>query len=147
MGEEPLAKTILIYQANTDISGAEVISSCNPQTQFLESYRGLYFFEVDYSSDTTCRNGNTLLKFSDQRLLSTLSTLKIFSEVQKLEYFLDHSDDDLKNLLALSRQALQKNALYKNYTGKNLSEYFRFARGQRLYLESQYKAEMIAEIL
>lgn len=141
-----LSQTIVVYQSNGDISNYEVHSSCNSSSRFLGSEQNLFFFEFSYT-DQLCENANIVLSYEGKRAPSSLTSLNIRSDFQEYNIFLDYSTEDLEKFLASLEKEIQKNALYKNYNGMNFIKNFKFAKGQRVFLEASHRKNMIQSII
>lgn len=142
-----LSSTLLIYKSNSDLSGYTLYSSCNISGEFIESYKNLYFFSVDYSNAPDCKNGNVILEYEGAKVVSSLAKLKLHTLVSKLNTLLDYSDHDLNNLLSQVEAEIGKYAIYKNYNGKEISKNYSYLKGKRKYLEALQQKWMIDEVI
>ena len=77
LDNKELSSTIVIYESNSDISAYSVSSSCEVESEFLESYKSLYFFSVKYLSGETCKNGNIILEHNDEKIIPSLTRLEL----------------------------------------------------------------------
>ena len=112
-----LDSTIVVYSSDFDLSAANVSSSCNIISKFLESYRGLYFFEVDYSGVSSCKNGNIVLEIQGKKIENSLTTLNLKNTYQEYSVLLDSSTDILTKQIESLEKQQKKYAIYKNYKG------------------------------
>jgi len=115
LDDSELATTILVYQSNIDISQYTVVSSCKIKSQFLESYKSLYFFELDYSSDVQCKNGNIVLQAGTEKIISTITKLELENTLSEMKKFIDYSPADLQNFANAIQAEQKKYSIYKNY--------------------------------
>jgi len=128
-----------VYQSNIDISQYTVVSSCKIKSQFLESYKSLYFFELDYSSDVQCKNGNLVLQAGTEKIISTITKLELENTLSEMKKFIDYSPADLQNFANAIQAEQKKYSIYKNYKNTEFTaKYYKFLKGQRRYKEAEY---------
>lgn len=142
-----LSSTVLIYKSNIDISWYNLHSSCEINYSFLEEYKSLYFFKVDYGENSLCKNGNIVLENAGAKIISSLTRLHIRDRVDDLETFIDYNTADLQDFLQDLEETMQKYAIYKNYSQKSIAKNYSFLKGQRKYEQALYRKEILDYIL
>ncbi len=147
LDNEDLSSTVVIYKSNIDISSYQISSSCNINSQFLESYKTLYFFKLNFVRGASCKNGNIILESTQGKIVPSLTKLTIHKPLQDLSIFLDYSDSQLQKFSKLLQKDIKKYSIYKNYNKQEIAKYFKLLKGQRMYKELAYKKQMIDDIL
>ncbi|MDA9129250.1 M23 family metallopeptidase [Candidatus Gracilibacteria bacterium] len=149
LDDENLSKTIVSYRSNTNISDYEIYSSCESSTQFLEKYKGVYFFEIDFHGNTECKNEYIILKNPEtqEKIVNSMSELEFIPANQELATFIDYSDQDLELYESGLEIDMNKNSLYKNSVNlRNIVENYNYIFGNRVYQEAEYQKNIIEEI-
>lgn len=147
LDDENLSTTIVVYQANVDISRYEVSSSCEVKSTFLESYKSLYFFSLDYSWAAKCRNGNIILSSGEEKIISSMTRLELSYFMKELGTFLDYSDEDLIRFQNSLEDEKKRYSIYKNYNHSEIAKNYKFLKGQTKYREASYVDDIIEQIL
>ena len=153
LNDQDLSKTVVVYKSNTDISDYSVYSSCYAmKSSFLEQYKNLYFFELDFSNASTCKNGNIVLEHYGVKQVQTMSELEFVRELDMLWYLLDFSDIDLELYRGGLEIDMKKYSIYANYndtlrTDDDIEGYYRNTIGQRKYQEAVYEKGIVSGIL
>ncbi len=142
-----LSKTVVAYRSNVDISDYEIYSGCESNTFFLDKYKGVYFFEVDFFWNESCGNENIILSSSEGKVVHTMSQLTFIKENDKLAHFIDYSDTELRLYSWGLDIDMRKNAIFKNYDGRDIIKYYNYLSWQRRYLEAEYQKNIVSEIV
>ena len=142
-----LSKGVVIFYSDSDISSAEIVSSCDTTTEFLEYHKGLYFFSLDHSKNDSCFNPYISLKDGDEILANVSGKLQPINKSTMLSTFLDYSDEHLTNLKNNIQVGLTKQSIYKNYNGEDIAKNFSLLKKQRAYYEGLYTLNLLEEIL
>lgn len=145
--EEFDAKTLLVYSSNFDISKATINSLCDMNSQFLDAYKNLYFFEVDYSNDLDCNNGNVVLQLWEEIYGNTIYKLDVTKGSTIFDKYLDYSDSQLLNVQDQLQYDLDANAIYKNYNNVDITKNFRYYKGKNIYNQAQLQDDLIQLII
>lgn len=147
LDDTKLSKTIVAYKANSDISEYTIHSSCNTDTKFIQKYKNIYFFQVDFSQNRQCSNNNIVLHNGEDIIVHTMSQLDFIPKNHKFSEFIDYSDAELRLYAWGLSIDMRKNNVYKNYDGSEIVKYYPYLNGQRKYLEAEYQKNIIDEIL
>lgn len=147
LSDERLSKSTLIFYSDSDISKAEIISSCETNTEFLEYHKGLYFFTLEYTGDDVCKNPYISLKNGEEILANVSGQINIITKSESLSKLLDYSNEHLENLKDNLNAVVTKQSIYKNYNGKNIAQNFSLLKKQRSYYEELYKLNLVEETL
>ena len=142
-----LDSTIVVFQSDADISTASVTSNCAMKSKFLTSFKGLSFFEVDYSEAKDCKNGSIVLQMQGKKIPNSLTTLNLTSQFQEYMLYLDYPSSSLKQLFENLEKQQKKYAIYKNYKGQDIARYFHFLQGQRKFYEVVEQKNLIERII
>jgi len=145
--EDTDAKTLLVYASNFDISNAQINSLCDINSVYLDSYKNLYFFEVDYSSDLDCNNGNVVLQLWEEIYGNTVHTLNVIKGSVIFDRYLDYSDSHLQDMQDELQYKLDTNSIFKNYNNTNIVQNFRYYKGKNLFNNARLNMDMIELIL
>jgi len=145
--EDAEAKTVLVYSSNFDISKASINSLCEIQSRYLDSYKNLYFFEVDYSNNLNCNNGNVVLQLWEEIYGNTIHALDIKKGNVVLGKYLDYSDSQLQDMQDQLQYELDSNSIFKNYNNIDIVKNFRFYKGKNLFNNARLHMDMITLIL
>jgi len=121
-----------------DLSSYSISSSCDISSEFLEYYKTLYFFRVDYSNAPDCKNGNIVLERSGEKLVSSITKLNLSNNLSEISTFIDYSTQDIKNFQKSIESDMSRYAIYKNYNRQSIAKYYKFLKGQRKYKEAAY---------
>jgi len=141
------ATTVLVYASNFDISDAQIHSLCEVQSRHLDSYKNLYFFEVDYSSDLNCDNGNIVLQLWEEIYGNTIHALDVTKGNIVFGKYLDYSDSQLQDMQDQLQYELNTNSIFKNYNNIDIAKNFRFYKRKNLFNNAQLHMDMITLIL
>lgn len=147
LDDSELWRTVVAYEANTNISEYDVISTCDIRSWFLERYKSYYFFEVDFSWDRGCKNNNIVLSNKGEKVLNTLSKVEFSDAFDEMDVLIDFPNAELELLLWGLQIDMKKNAIYKNYDKTEISSYYNYLAGQRKYQEAEYKKNIVTRIL
>jgi len=140
-----LNSTVLGFSSFGDISGAQVHSTCDVTSQFLESDGGIYFFKVNFLDD--CENPNLVLRKGEDIYLSASTKLNFVTQADLFNILTDYSTSDLEDFQNSLQRDITANSMYKDYNGKGLGKYYNYLVKQRKYDESIYKKEVVDSIL
>ena len=146
LDSEKLNNTVLVFKSNEDLKGHTIHSSCNTETEFIDSYQTLYFFKVSYL-DSTCDNPNLTLKTGDDILVNTLFKVNLVNKSTLFNFLVDYPDAQLQDVQALYAKNIRTNTIYGNYDGDNIGKYYKYLKGQRKLYEAEYKKELVDSIL
>lgn len=147
LDDENLSTTIVVYQSNVDISNYNIRSSCEVDSNFLESYKSLYFFSLDYSSAQECKNGNIVLSSGEDKVISSMTRLTLSNYIQELGTFVDYSDSDLQEFQQTVSNQQKRYSVYKNYNHSEIAKNYKYLKWQTKYRESSYIYDIISQIL
>ena len=142
-----LDSVYVVFQSNINISGAEIVSVCDISYNFEENYRDMYLFELDYSQAPDCKNGSFVLKVDNQIVANASGQVTLLSKNVMKYNFIDFDNNTLRAYLSDITTTVSENRIYQNYTGKQKIQYFKYLRGQRSYMDANYKWEILREIL
>ena len=142
-----LSSSVVVYQSNMDLSSYSISSSCDISSEFLEYYKTLYFFRVDYSNAPDCKNGNIVLERSGEKLVSSITKLNLSNNLSEISTFIDYSTQDIKNFQKSIESDMSRYAIYKNYNRQSIAKYYKFLKGQRKYKEAAYLWNILTNIL
>lgn len=142
-----LDSTIVVFQSDTDISSAVVTSNCTITSKFLTNYKGLSFFEVDYSTTNDCKNGSIVLEMQGKKIPNSLATLELKNQYREYALYLDYPTESLKHMFENLEKQQKKYAIYKNYKGQDIARYFNFLQGQRKFYEVVEQKNLIERII
>lgn len=145
--EDSEAKTVLVYNSNFDISTASIKSLCDIESRYLDSYKNLYFFEVDFTRDMACNNGNVVLQLGEEIYGNTIHTLEVIQKNEVFWKYLDYGDDDLTDVLDQLEYDVNENAIFKNYNNVNIANNFRYYKWKNIYNNALFHSDMIQFIL
>ena len=137
---------VLVFKSNENIKNHVLHSSCDTETEFLDVYQNLYFFKVTYTWDT-CDNPNLTLKNGDNILVNTLFKVNLVNKTTLFNFLVDYPDSHLEDVQKLYGKDIQKNSIYASYNGDNIWKYYKYLKGQRKLYESEYKKELVDDIL
>jgi len=141
------AKTVLVYSSNFDISQAKINSLCDIRSQYLDSYKNLYFFEVDYSSDLECNNGNVVLQLWEEIYWNTIYKLDVTKGNIVFGKYLDYSDAQLEDVLDEINFELSSYSIFKNYNNIDIFKNFKYYKGKNIYNNALLHRNLITLIL
>lgn len=145
--EDTEAKTVLVYSSNFNISQATINSLCDVKSSFLDSYKNLYFFEVDYANDLDCDNGNVVLQLWEEIYGNTIHKLDVTKGSIVFGKYLDYSDSQLQDVLDQLQYDLDTNAIFKNYNNIDIAKNFKYYKGKNHYNNAQLHVDLITLIL
>jgi hypothetical protein len=60
---------------------------------------------------------------------------------------LDYDNNTLVGFISGFTKNIAEKKIYKNYTGKQKIQYFSYLRGQREYLELEYRTKILKELI
>lgn len=121
-----LAQDILVYESSSDLSSAQLSSSCEIRSRFVTSHKTLYFFQIDYSQDQDCENKNIILELSGQKIVSSLASIELKNPYSEISAYLDYGTATLENLLTNTKAQEKRYAIYKNYKGQDIAKYYKY---------------------
>jgi len=147
LDSDSLSSSIVAFYANHDVSSADIISNCDITSEFLDTYKNLYFFRVDYSSANDCKNGNIVVSIDGEVYGKSVGQLELVSDYDLISRFIDYSSDDLRAIENTLKSKVEKNSIYKNYNGEDFIKYYSLLSGQRLYKEDLYTLRIVEKIL
>ncbi len=145
--EDTDATTVLVYSSNFNISWATINSLCDVSSKFLDSYKNLYFFEVDYGNDLNCDNGNVVLQLWEEIYGNTIYKLDVTKGSTVFGTYLDYSDSQLEDVQDQLQYDLDTNAIFKNYNNIDIAKNFKYYKGKNLYNNAQLHDDLITLIL
>ena len=146
LGDEDLSHAIVVYTSNVNLSKFEVHSLCESESKFLTSHKDLYFFEIHYTWDT-CSSNSIVLKEGETIYGNTAKNIEILSKNTLLGTYIDYSTGQLEEKKRDFKSIISDTAIYKNYSGKELIKYLKYALGQRKYAEAFFHHSLIQEII
>jgi len=147
MNSDVLNKNVLVYQSNVDITNATISSLCNINSEFLASQDELYFFSVDYTNDTECKNGNVVLTLGEDSYANTIHKLNLISDISLYSNYIDYSTPKLKEYQSSLKSDIDAFSIFKNYKQNDIIKYFKFHVGQKVYQNRVYENSIIDDIL
>ncbi len=147
LNSESLQDTVLVYQSNVDLKNATISSLCDIKSDFLLSEKNLYFFSVDYSGDTNCKNGNVVLTLWEESYANTIHKLNLIHDISLYNEFIDYATPKLKEYQASLRKDIDSLSIFKDYKRNNIVKYFKFYIWQKAYQNMSYKSSIISDIL
>lgn len=145
--EDTDATTVLVYNSNFNISQATINSLCDIDSRFLDSYKDLYFFEVDYKNDLDCDNWNVVLQLWEEIYGNTIYKLDVTKWSIVFEKYLDYSDAQLQDVQDQMQYELDSNSIFKNYNNIDIAKNFKYYKGKNLYNNAQLHKNLITLIL
>lgn len=142
-----LATNVMVFQSDFDISQARIVSSCAISSRYLEKVKDISFFEVDFSQDQKCKNGNIVLELDGKKLPDSLWSLDLKNSISQLTSYTDYPSSMLEDLSKKLEIEQKKYAIYKNYKKQDIARYYRYLQGQRKFHEAVEQKNMIDMIL
>jgi len=136
-----------VYASNFDISDAQINSLCEVSSRYLDSYKNLYFFEVDYGNDLDCNNWNVVLQLGEEIYGNTVHKLNVTKGSIVFWKYLDYSDSQLEDVQDQLQYELDTNAIFKNYNNIDIAKNFKYYKGKNLYNNAQLHSDLITLIL
>lgn len=147
MDSNDVNTAVVVYQSNVDLKNAYITSLCDVNSRFLTQSKGLYFFEVNYSQDPTCENGNIVLSLGEDDYANTIHELELTSDIDIYSRYLDYSSEKLREYQKVLISDIAQNAIYKNFDRENIVKYYTYFVGQKKYQNALYKNTIINKIL
>ena len=136
-----------MYQSNVDLTNAHITSLCDISGEFITSSKGVYFFNVDYSTAPDCKNGNIVLSIGEDDYANTIHGLDLVKDIDLYSVYLDYSSEKLAEYQTELQREIKETSIYKNYDGKNILKYYGFLIGQERYKIASHKNALINSIL
>lgn len=110
---------VLVFKSNENLKNHTLHSSCDTETEFLDSYKSLYFFKVTYTGEG-CDNPNLTLKNGEDILVNTLFKVNLVNKSTLFNFLVDYPNSHLEDVQKLYTKDMQKNSIYANYAGDNI---------------------------
>lgn len=142
-----LSKTVVVYKANVNLSDYSVLSTCAMSSRFIDRYKGIYFFELNFQNVTDCRDTDISLYNEGVSVWSDTTKIRLISYSDILQKYLDYPDQELEFLSGGLSIDMNKNEIYNNYRGKDRITHYRYMLGQRKYQSAVYIKNIIDSIL
>ena len=146
LDSDKLNNVVLVFKSNQNLKNHILQSSCDTETEFLDSYKSLHFFKVTYL-DPSCSNPNLTLKKGEDIIVHTLFQINLVNKSTLFNFLVDYPDSHLQEVNKLYARDIQKNAIYANYSWDSMWKYFSYLKWQRKLYEAEYKKELVDYIL
>lgn len=147
LDDSDLDSIYVVFQSNINISTAQIVSVCDISYSFKENYRNMYLFELDYSTAFDCKNGSFVLKLDNQIVANAAGQVWFVTSESFTYNMLDYDNNTLVGFISGFTKNIAEKKIYKNYTGKQKIQYFSYLRGQREYLELEYRTKILKELI
>ena len=119
LDSDKLNNVVLVFRSNQNLKDHILNSSCETETEYIDNYKSLYFFNVTYL-DPNCSNLNLILKKDETILVDTLFTINLVNTSTLFDFLVDYPDSHLEEVNKLYARDIQKNSIFANYTGDNI---------------------------
>ena len=144
--KEHLSSTIIWYESTVDIRDAQVYSSCNTRSEFVEKHESIYYFSLTYIGEK-CNNETIVLQHGGKKLLQTSMQLHIVTKSDIFTLLTDYPTKDITKLYKSLGKTLKKYAFYKNVNSESVGKYITYKKRQRKYQESLYQRDIAEKII
>ena len=146
LDSDKLNNVVVVFKSNQNLKNHILQSSCDTETEFLDSHKSLYFFKVTYL-DRSCSNPNLTLKKDENIIVHTLFQINLVNKSTLFNFLVDYPNSHLEEVNKLYARDIQKNTIYANYSWDSMWKYFSYLKWQRKLYEAEYKKELVDYIL
>ena len=146
LDSDKLNNVVVVFKSNQNLKNHILQSSCDTETEFLDSHKSLYFFKVTYL-DPSCSNPNLTLKKDENIIVHTLFQINLVNKSTLFNFLVDYPNSHLEEVNKLYARDIQKNTIYANYSWDSMWKYFSYLKWQRKLYEAEYKKELVDYIL
>ena len=123
LDSDEINNTVLGFSSSSNISEYEVYSNCTTSSEFLNSYKSVYYFQVSFLED--CKNQTIILKQGENIYLTTSTKLNFVSKGDLFNILTDYSTPDLESFQKSLKKDIISTSLYKNYDKKDIGKNYK----------------------